>query len=266
MFRTLALLVSLGAATTQAHPEIEAALDRLNTRIAAAPGDAELYLERGELYAQHQDWVSAEANFLRAAELAPSLPRLNRARASLALATGAALEARGHLDRALLLNPRDAEALILRSRARAALNDRAGAGADLDAALPLLTNPRPELFLERAALHRSPREAIRSLDAAIARIGPVHTLQLRALELEEAAGLVDAALARLQAIAERSERKEIWLKRRGDLLARAGRVREARRFYADALAAIASLPEWLRESPDTLQLTAELARLVPGNS
>src|SRR5688572_17575619 len=117
VFRALALIVSLGAATAQAHPEIEAAVERLNTRIAAAPRDPELYLERGELYAQHQDWISAEANFLRAAELAPSLPRLDAARGALALATGAALEARGHLDRALAVDSRDAEALILRSRA-----------------------------------------------------------------------------------------------------------------------------------------------------
>ena len=130
----------------------------------------------------------------------------------------------------------------------------------------MLTNPRPELFLERAALHGSPREAIRSLDAAIARIGPVHTLQLRALQLEESAGLIDSALVRLEAIADHSERKETWLKRRGDLLVRAGRGREALHSYTEALAAIAALPAWLRESPDTLQLVAELTRLVPANS
>jgi tetratricopeptide (TPR) repeat protein len=266
---TRRFLAVIGLASTVpvfAHLEIEAALEQLNARITASPGDAQLFLERGELYAQHQDWISAEANFLRAAELAPSLPRLDCARGALALATGAALEACGHLNRALALNSQDAEALILRSRARAALNDRLAAEADLDAALRLLANPRPELFLERATLCASPREAIRSLDAAIARIGPVHTLQLRALELEETAGLIDAALMRLQAIAGQSERKETWLKRQGDLLARAGRAREARRSYTSALAAIAALPAWLRESPDILQLTAELTRLVPANT
>jgi predicted RNA polymerase sigma factor len=58
----------------------------------------------------------------------------------------------------------------------------------------------------------------------------------------------------------------MWHKRRGDLLARDGRMKEARNAYADALAAIAALPDWLRESPDTTQLIAELTRLVPSTS
>jgi tetratricopeptide (TPR) repeat protein len=262
----LAFVACFCAATSEAHLEIEAALTRLNGLIAASPAEASLYLERGELYAKHEDWITAEANYLRAAELAPNLPRLELLRGSLALATGALLQARDHFDRALELNPRDAEALIFRSRTRARLNDRTGAVADLDAGLQLVANPRPELFLERASLLATPAEAIRSLDAGMARIGPAYTLQSRALELEEAHGLIDAALARLTSIAAQSERKEMWLKRRGDLLARAGRVREARTAYAEALAAIAMLPKWLRESPDTAELIAELARLAPTHS
>jgi len=52
------------------------------------------------------------------------------------------------------------------------------------------------------------------------------------------------------------------LKRRGDLLTRAGRHAQARTAYADALAAIESLPDWLRDSPDSVALAAELARLA----
>jgi tetratricopeptide (TPR) repeat protein len=261
----VALLAVVLTATVQGHPEIEAALTRLNEQIATAPASAELYLERGQLYAKHADWISAEANYLRAAELAPSLPRLDSMRGALALANGAFLEARSHLDRAVGLNARDPEALILRSRSRAALNDRAGAADDLATALEILPNPRPELFLEYAGLSSTPADAIRILDAGMARIGLAHTLQQRALELEEAGGRIDDALTRLQRIADLSERKEMWLKRRGDLLARVGRTTEARAAYAAALAAIAALPDWLRESPDTTRLTAELTRSVPSS-
>ncbi len=254
------------AALVRAHPEIEGALERLNPLIAASPANAVLYLERGELYAQHEDWVQAEANYLRAAELSPQLPGLARLRGALALRTGNAQEACQHLNRALRLDPRDAEASILRSRARAATSDRAGALRDLETALQLIEFPRPELFLERAALVRAAPEAIRSLDAAIARVGPVHTLQLRALQLEESAGLFEAALARLAAMAAQSERKEIWLKRRGDLLLRAGRPVEARAAYSDARAAIEQLPVWLRTSPGAAKLAAELERLTAPTS
>ena len=253
----LALLALVGPGLS-AHPEIDDALARLNTAIAAAPADAELYLQRGELYAKHEDFVAAEANFLRAGELAPALPRLDRARAALALAARQPAEARALLDHALRRDPRDAEALILRSRSRAALNDRPGALGDLESALRLLPHPHAGLFLERAALLSTPAAAVRSLDEAMTRIGPVHVLQLRALELEEHSGQLDAALSRLVTLAAQSERPELWLKRRGDVLRRAGRTTEARAAYRDALAAIATLPDWLRQSPDTRQLTLEL--------
>jgi hypothetical protein len=74
LFRTTALV---------AHPEIDDALARLTALIAATPTPAALYLERGELYAKHADWLAAEANYLRAAELAPRLPGLDLARGAL---------------------------------------------------------------------------------------------------------------------------------------------------------------------------------------
>lgn len=244
---------------------MEGALARLNAGIAAAPADASLWVERGELYAQHEDWTMAEANYLRAAELTPDDPRLARARGSLALRTGHPAEARTHLDPILERDPRDAEALVLRSRARAALGEREAAAADLAAALGALEAPRPELFLEHAGL-LPPTDALRILDAALQRLGPVFTLELRALTLEETTGRIDAALARLDRLAARSERKENWLKRRGDLLVRAGRPRDAIAAYTSALAAIADLPPWLRESPDTTVLAAELTRLTSSRS
>lgn len=264
---TLAAAVLLATVSLRAHPELAGALSRLNPAIAAAPTDAALYLERGELYAKYGDAISAEANFLHAAELSPRLPRLDRARGALALATRQPAEALTHLARALALDPHDAEALIFRSRAYTALGKRDAALTDLDAAVALVTNPRPELFLEHARLLPSPAAAIAALDAAIARIGPAYTLHLRALELEENSGRLDAALARLATLTDLSERKETWLKRRGDLLSRIGRAAEARAAYTAALAAVEALPEWLRASPDTARLALELRTLcAPSNS
>lgn len=218
----------LGVAPAWAHPEIEAALTRLNSAIAATPGNAELYLPRGDLYVKHEAWIAAEANYLRAGELTPLLPGLARSRGALGLATRDFTAALAHLHQALELNPGDLDALILRVGARVALNDRAGGLADLDVALKKIARPGPELFLTRAALHDSPDEAIASLAAAIARIGPEPTLQLRALELEETHGRVDDALRRLDTLAREGERRESWLKRSGDLLTRIGRLDQAR--------------------------------------
>ena len=266
MFVTRVVFVALlGARSVSAHPEIEAGLSRLNTAIAERPAEAELYLQRGELYARHEEWVHAEANYLRAFELAPQLPRLAQARGALELAASRPASALPLLDHALALDPKDAAALVLRARAHRALKAHAPALADFEAALALLSAPPPELFLERAALLPA-ADAIRSLDEGIARLGAVVTLHLRALALEESIGRVDAALVRLDRLAAEAERKEPWLKRRGDLLAGAGRKTEARAAYSAALTAINALPAWLRESPDTARLAAELAQLTsPGS-
>lgn len=253
--------LTLGSRVARAHPGLEDALARLNAGIAAAPDDAELYVERGELYAAHADWIAAEANYLRAAELAPRHPRLEQARGFLALSTGRTKEALAFFDASLARNSADPELLVLRARAHIALGQRGRAVVDLNAALALLAAPPPELFLERASL-LPPAEAVASLDEGIQRIGPAFTLHLRALDLEESLGLIEAAVARIDAMARLSERKEAWLKRRGDILARAGRSAEAQAAYTAALAAITALPEWLRTSPAMAQFAEELSRLA----
>lgn len=247
---------------SRAHPEIDDALARLASQLAATPDEAALYLARGDLYAKHADWPLAEANYLRAAELSPHLPGLALSRGALALATGQFAEARAFLDRTLAGSPENPTALVLRARTLAQLRLPSAALVDYSAALQLLPSPAPELYLERANLFASPVEALRSLDEAIARLGPVLTLDLRALDLEFSLNLTDAALSRLDRLASASENPASFLKRRGDLLAAAGRATEAHSAYTRALAAVSALPTWLAKSPATARLSAELTRLA----
>lgn len=260
-------LIALGVTTTvHAHPEIDAALTRLQSAIAAAPARAELYLERGQLYARHEAWDLAEANYLRAAELARELPGLAHARGALALARGQWREAHEWLSGALVRDAGDAESWVLRARASTGLGDRAAARRDYDRALDLLPEPGAELFLERAACAESPTAELRVLDVAIVRIGPALVLQARALALEESLGRTDAALARLEQIMQTAERRDPWFQRRGEILACAGRDRDAREAFAAALSEIEKLPDWLRAAPATAAREIALRRiLAPGS-
>ncbi len=255
----------LGASVAPAHPELEDALARINAQISAAPSDAELYLSRGELYAQHSQGTQAEANFLRAAELNPDLPRLDQVRGKLALDRREFREAVVLLTRALAREPKDIIARIYRARANRALNNHPAALADYREAFSRLPAVRPELLLEYAGV-LPPADAVRQIDESIAQTGPVPALVSRALELELALGRTEAALQRLDRIATTSERKEAWLKRRGDILAAVGRTREAAAAYLAARDALATLPAWLRESPETANLSAELDRLTSHQS
>lgn len=253
-------LFALATAALRAHPEIEAGLARLNTALAAEPRNADLLLERGELYARHEEWIHAEANYLAAAEIAPRHAGIARARGALALAQGRPSEALPLLDEARMLEPNEPTTRIMRARALGKLGRNAEAGVEYDHILNQLRSPSPDLILERAAL-LAPAEALQALEGAISRLGPVPALELRALALEESLGRIDAALARLDRLTAAAERKETWLRRRGDLLLRAGRQTDARAAYAAALTALATLPEWLRDSPESANLAKELATL-----
>lgn len=254
------VLLALAACTAHAHPEIETGLARLNTALAADPRNADLLLERGELYARHEEWLHAEANYLAAAEIAPRHAGIARARGSLALAQNRPVDALRFFNEAKALDPADSSVRILRARALRKLGRNEEAGTEYDRVLERLRSPSPDLFLERAAL-LAPPAALPVLENALRRLGPVPALELRALALEESLGRVDAALARLDRLSAGAERKENWLRRRGDVLLRAGREKEARAAYAAALAALAALPDWLRDSPESLNLAKELATL-----
>lgn len=257
----LPLILPLGLI---AHPEIEAGLTRLNPLIAARPADAALYLERGELYLRHEAWLEAEANFLRAQELNPRLRGLERARGELALSTRQPDAARAHFGRELELHPGDPATLVLRARAHAMAGDSRSAIKDYDTALTNLASPSPELVLARAALAPTPAEALAVVERALERLGPTLVLELRALSIEESLGRHDSALRRVDRLTATAERREGWLKRRGDILTRAQRPAEAQAAYTQALAELGRLPDWLRQSPDAIRLAAQIQeRLNP---
>jgi tetratricopeptide (TPR) repeat protein len=203
-----------------AHPNLDEAITRITALIAESPGNAELFLRRAELLAVHGDSAAAEIDFNTDTRLDPGMPHLARLHGWFLLTSGRAADAVAQFDQALRLDSSDADAWVLRARARAQLGQTGPAIADYTQAIALLREPRPELFLERADAYPDPLDALRSLDAAMTRIGPVLTLQLRAIELETRLGRGSAALNRLDAIIARSENTEIWTERRAELLAK----------------------------------------------
>ena len=249
-----------------AHPGTDVAITDLTALIESAPGSAELHLRRAACFVEHQRWSEASADLDRAALLEPAHPGLPLARATLFLARGESAAAIVTLDAALTQAPHAADARILRARARVLTRDLAGARADFADALAHLPEPKPELWLEANALIVPAADALADLDRGIARLGAVPALVDRALALEIQLGRTAAAAARLTALAAVAERPELYHKRRGDLLAAAGHIAQARAAYADALAAITRLPSWLRSSEATLQLTAQLSALTTQSS
>jgi tetratricopeptide (TPR) repeat protein len=239
-----ASFLAFGALPSAAHQGLHEQIDAVAARIEREPGNARLYLQRGEFHRLHRDWEAALADYRRAEELDTRLDLVKFARGRMYHDADRPQDARVWLDRYIAARPDHVEALVTRARVLVKLEERAAAIRDYSHAIELLARPNPEHYIERArALMQlgSEHEALTGLDEGIRRLGPVVALEELAIELEVRQKRYDAALSRLEQISARSPRKERWLARRGDILLVAGRGDEARESYRAALTAIESL-------------------------
>ena len=264
VFLLLALCAPLRAG---AHADMLLQIEEVSKEIAKDPANAEIYLRRGNLRREHFEFELAYADFEKAYSLAPQLAKIDLMRGRLFLDWSWPLSSRACLDRFLVHQPKNVDALVLRARALNRLNQRRAAVVDYDLALKLSTEPGPDLFVERAqALMEEGREqwldAVRGLDEGLQRLGPLVTLQLFAIDAELKLQNYDGALARVDKVAERSPRKETWLARRGEILVQAGRASEARRAYESALAALQTLPPTRRNVPAMQELAKRIQKEI----
>jgi tetratricopeptide (TPR) repeat protein len=259
----ITLLAMFSAPSAWGHAELLLQLEEATKEIEKNPNVADLYIKRGELHRTHADWEQAFADYERALSLSPGLPTIDLLRGRLFLEAGWPLSARAFLDRSIARNPSYVDAWVLRARALTKLEERLAAAADYDRALTLYPEPGPDLFIERAQVLAAEgpehyARALQGLDDAIAKMGPLVTLQLYAVDVELKQKSYDAALARIDKVAARSPRKETWLARRGEILVQAGRTLEAAQAYKAALAAMQTLPPGRRNVPAMLELDRRL--------
>lgn len=272
LFATVAVagFALLAPRPAPAHADLLLQVEEITKDIAKDPGNAELYLRRGELLRGHADFEKAAQDFDIAQRLNPSLDAVELSRGRLYSDSGWLLSAKACLDGYLEKWPKDAGALTTRAQVLTRLQLRLEASRDYIRAIAASTDPGPELFIERAqALSNEGAEylseALHALDEGVKRLGQLVTLQLLAIDLELKQQNYDNALSRLEKVAEKSPRKESWLVRRGEILLQAGRTDEARTTFRSALTALESLPPTRRNVPAMLELkrriTSEIEKL-----
>lgn len=259
--RVPASLLWLIPVLLHAHSDIEVQIEALTRRIAQHPADPELYFQRAELYRFHEDWQTALTDYDQAARLNPHLDKIQLARAGTLQEAGRHALAKNALDEFLTRHPQNAEALLVRARARAALKDYPGAIDDYRQSIAAQAQPRPEYYVELAHTHTAtgnPTAALEALDAGLNKLGPIPTLETLAIDLELARTNYPGALTRLDQTLTRTTRQEFGLKRRGEILEQAGRPTEAAAAYRQALAALEELPPWRRHIPAIEELATAL--------
>lgn len=244
----------------RAHGDLDLQIRVVSEEIAVEPSAA-LYLKRGGLHHEHEDYARALEDYDRAEQLEPTLDALWFARGRTLFKFGRLAPARAALDTFLARTPYHAEAFLLRARVLSRQGEYAAALRDFDRNLELVAEPLPECFLERAQARVALGDkagALAGLDAGLRRLGNLVTLQNAAIALDLSLGHHDAALARVDRVLAGLERKESWLVRRGEILEAAGRTDEARHAYHDALSSIDRLPAHHRETKPMRDLQTQL--------
>lgn len=248
--------------TVRAHGELEIQIAAITKQIQITTNNAaQLYLDRAELHREHKDWNAAKSDYDRAAQFDPNLTAVDFYRAKMLDDSGQLETARALFDKVLARSPKNGEAFISRARVLVKLGDRQSAIEDFQRGLGASPSPSPEHFLELAqtfVVAGKTNDALQTLDQGIKKFGPVVTLQLYTLELELGRKNNDAALARLDTIIERAERKENWHARRGDILLAADRPAEAQKSFEASLAAIKLLPSVLQKAPPMQNLQSRV--------
>src|SRR5688572_14977185 len=266
LFPILSFLLLLDwARNAQAHADLLAFINRLTEQLTTNQNNVEVLIERADLYRLHGNWKEAQNDYNAARKLAPESDSLLLGQAQLHVDMGEDSAARAVYDAILSRNPTNTAALFGRAPVLARLGERKAAIADYSHGLTLSETPQPGQFLDRAKLQAvefGADEAIKGLDVGLARLGWMVTLQKAAIDLELQHKRTDQALARLETILSRSNRKETWLAWKGEILLAAGETRAAREVFATALKAIESLPPRMRTSPGMTELRAKVEGLL----
>ena len=264
--------LTLFPAGASAHGDLDKQIQELTALIAAelkkqpdAHERAELYFERGELHRLHGDWREAEADYDQAGAHEPGLDAVEMARGKMLLESGQTKRAKVVLERFLAKHVDHPEALLTHAQALVKLGWGIRAVGFLDRALARHPQPEPDHYIGRADLLESLGErylarAVDGLDQGIRRLGPVVSLDSRAIELDVRLKRTDRALRRAERQAAMTIRKDIWLARRAAILDAGGREREARQARAEALSRLTALPPHLQARGTTVALRQQLEK------
>ncbi|MFO1457881.1 MAG: tetratricopeptide repeat protein [Verrucomicrobiota bacterium] len=265
----LATAYGLLFGTAQAHGPLHGEIEQVSQEISRNPRDPEFLVKRADLYRLDGNLQAALSDLAIADQSSPKPDGLEWIRSRVFVDQGKPSEARADLDRWLARHPRHEPALTLRAQVHELTGDLSSAVLDYNRAIEVTAQPSSDLYLARARVQRQLgpgqiREALRGLDEGMARLGVLVALQLEAISMEEASGRVDEALMRLDTLNRQSSRHERWLVRKAELLTRAGRPEEARRFWKEALEACRLLPDRLRNLPSTQDLELQIRGNLPG--
>lgn len=246
-----------------AHGDIHEQIEKTSKRIEKDPDNANLYLKRGQLYANHNEFKEAKTDYLKARQLNVDLEITDLLLAKAFSANKEPNEALIYANTFLKNQPNNPNGLIVRAGIFQQLKNNFAVKRDLEKAFDNIKNPTPTHYVTIAEAHHSDFEvAIYWLKKGQARFGFDIVLKEKEVKILVENEEYDRALLAVNEILERSPRKEKWLFQKGEISEKSNQKEVALTNYNATLAAIQNLPKRIQGTRKMMELEAQTIEKV----
>jgi tetratricopeptide (TPR) repeat protein len=222
-----AVIVALAATAAAAHPGLHHDIAAASAAIEKEPGRADLYVDRAFLLRLDEELDAALADLDRARDLDATNLRVAAERGMTLSALGRDKEAEVELTR-FVSHGGTAPTFAERAKVRERLGRKREAVADLASAIAL--RPDIELYVARGELQESLGDLAGAADGyrdGRAKLGEAVALDLALIRVETGRKRYASALELIEEQLGRAPVKTDWYLRRAEVLAAAGRTKEA---------------------------------------
>ncbi|MEN9359294.1 MAG: hypothetical protein RL095_829 [Verrucomicrobiota bacterium] len=263
-FLRLAILFAILPVPLLAHGDLHDRIDAITEKLAAAPNQPALLLERSDLHFQHEEYDQALRDLLLAERLDPKAAAFPLLRARAYIPAGFPRLGIEELRPLVAAQPKHGQAWLMLAQAQLATKQMKEAALSYDQAVATLDRVEPQIILEQCRAWAGSKggeatallrieSALKSLGAEIPALVDAH------IDLLVLNGKLDAACASLDRQAARLNRKDAVLLKKAELLESQLRYPEARQALNAARDNLASLPEHVRQRPDVIEAAAKIA-------
>ena len=246
-----------------AHGDLSKQIERLTHLIKKDSTNAELYLKRGQLHAEHKDFINAKKDYQRARSLNAELLLTDLLLAQL-LAEHNQLDSALHHILLFLKHQSDhPNALITRAGIYRKSGQLELCKKDLEKAMAVLEERTPGHFINIAnavllADTSNVEEALGWLKKGEEHFGFDIVLKSKEVELFTLSNQFDAALRTVDTIMVHFPRKEKWLFEKALIYELAGEIDLARKECDETLIAVSALPHRIQKTSKMLELEARV--------
>ena len=254
-----------------AHGDLSEQIEHISKRIEKDSTNAKLYLKRGQLHAQHEDFEEAKKDYIKARILNKELFITDLLLAQLYAENNLADTALIHANVFLKRYPDHSKAFITRAGIYQQLGEFGLCQKDLESAMANLKNPNPGHFvsISKAVLLQDASnvsEAVEWLKKGEEKFGFDIVLKTKEVELYEQSKQYENAILTIDNIIRQFPRKERWLFKKAVIYEKMGNTELAKKEYKATLAAIQNLPKRLQRTSKMLQLEVETYMKLEGLS